>query len=73
MTTATPQTKSSTATAVVPTKSSVVVGRYAKSGTGWFYDQAGITYDGPLDPVSGLPILYDSLGNAVVWTPLPKS
>lgn len=36
--------------------------RYAKAGSGWDYDQPEITYDGELDPITGLPVFYDGLG-----------
>jgi hypothetical protein len=47
--------------------------RYAKAGSGWDYDQPEITYDGEFDPITGLPVLYDSLGIMPVITNLAKN
>lgn len=69
----TPISKSSTVTATPLTKSSVTLGRVAKAGSGWLYDQAGLTYDGATDPVSGLPVFYDAEGTLPVWVTLVKS
>lgn len=73
MTTANVQAKGAVITANVLAKSAVTLGRYAKAGSGWLYDQLGITYDGPLDPISDNAILYDGLGTLPIWTAQPKS
>lgn len=44
-----------------------------KSGQGWTYDQASITYDGATDPSSGSTVSYDGLGTQTTWTPQTKS
>lgn len=47
-------------------KNNVSVYNEAKSGSGWLYDQGGgLTYDGELDPISGMPVFYDAIGTAV--------
>jgi len=47
-------------------KNNVSVFNEAKSGSGWLYDQGGgLTYDGELDPISGMPVFYDGIGTAV--------
>lgn len=47
-------------------KNNVSVYNEAKSGSGWTYDQGGgLTYDGELDPISGMPVFYDGIGTAV--------
>ena len=63
MTTFTGRTKSST-TSLHP--------RY-KAGSGWDYDDTNITYDGVVDPVSGLPVYYDSLGTQPTFSGRVKS
>ena len=50
-------------------KNIVSVVNEAKSGSGWTYDQGGgLTYDGALDPVSGMPVFYDGIGTTPVIT-----
>lgn len=39
--------------------------RILKAGSAWEYDQPGITYDGPNDANTGLPIFYESVGVAI--------
>ena len=39
-----------------------------KSGSGWAYNQANITYNGPTDTLLNLTIYYNSLGATTVWT-----
>ena len=36
-----------------------------KAGSGWEYDQPGITYDGATDANTGLPIYYESVGTLI--------
>lgn len=50
------------------TRPSTIWNRYGKDGAGWLYDQAEITYDGATDPITGLAVLYDSLGTLPVFT-----
>ena len=52
--------------------SNVVFRRYAKAGSGWLYDQEGITYDGEFDD-HGRQVLYDSIGTLPVLTGQAKS
>lgn len=73
MSTFTPTTKSSTITATVQTKSSVSLGAYAKSGSGWLYDQSPLTYDGTTESITNLPISYDAIGVLPTWTVQTKS
>lgn len=49
-------------------KNSVSVVNEFKSGTGWYYDQDGLTYDGEFDPISGMPVFYDGIGTVPVIT-----
>jgi hypothetical protein len=49
-------------------KNNVSVINLAKAGFGWNYDDASLTYDGEFDPLTGLPVLYDSLGTAPTFT-----
>lgn len=46
--------------------------RFTKSGSAWLYDQSSITYDGITDTTSGLEVFYDSLGEVLAPTNLPK-
>lgn len=74
MTTFTNQTpKTAIANATNTQKSTVTLGRVVKAGQGWLYDQIGLTYDGATDPVTGLPVNYDSLGTAPSWSNIPKT
>lgn len=61
--------KSNTATPSNQPKSTTSYGaiNQVKAGLGWLYDQAGITYDGMTDPVSGNTVYYDGLGVVTVW------
>lgn len=65
--------KSATATFTNMAKNAASPKRYAKGGSGWDYDQPEITYDGTNDPITGLPIFYDSLGTTPVITNLAKN
>lgn len=47
--------------------------RQIKTGGGWLYDEVGITYDGATDPASGLPVYYDSVATAPVFTNQAKN
>ena len=47
--------------------------RYAKGGAGWDYNQPEITYDAVTDPITGLPVKYDSLGTTPTITNLSKN
>jgi hypothetical protein len=49
-------------------KNNISVVNEAKSGSGWLYDQIPLTYDGALDPISGMPVFYDGIGSAIVIT-----
>lgn len=49
-------------------KNNVTVVNEFKAGSGWTYDQIGITYDGVLDPISGMPVFYDGVGTAPTIT-----
>ena len=50
-------------------KNNVSVVNEIKAGSGWSYDQAGgLTYDGALDPISGMPVFYDGIGTLPVFT-----
>jgi hypothetical protein len=40
---------------------------------GWLYNQPGFTYNQALDPISGDPVTYDSVGLADPWTTQTKS
>lgn len=53
-------------------KNSVTLNPIRKAGTGWYYDQVGITYDGEYD-AEGRKVLYDSIGTAATLTPLSKN
>jgi hypothetical protein len=66
-------TKSSASSCINSTKNAAAPQRYGKAGAGWDYDQTGITYDGQLDPVTGLPVFYDSLGTTPTVTNLTKN
>lgn len=68
-----PVSKTAITNATNAQKSSVTLGRVVKAGQGWQYDQPGITYDGATDPVTGLPVYYDSLGTQPTWNNLAKS
>jgi hypothetical protein len=39
---------------------------------GWEYNEASLTYDGLLDPISNLPVYYNSMGSSVSYTNLTK-
>lgn len=43
-----------------------------KTGQGWTYNQADLTYNQTILPQTGLPLLYNSMGEATVWTNLAK-
>ena len=73
MSTYTNTSKSSAPTYANSNKPSTTWNRYSKAGQGWQYDQEGITYDGPNDVITGLPIYYDSLGTNPTWTNQNKS
>lgn len=60
------------ATLVKQTKTSATLLGFKKSGNGWDYDQADITYDMDIDS-QGRPVLYDSLGTATALTGLNKT
>jgi len=38
-----------------------------KVGSGWKYDEDGITYDEATDPISGLPVYYNALGESTTF------
>ena len=60
--------KPSVATMTNESMPSTIWNRYGKDGQGWLYDQPEITYDGVIDPISGLPVTYDGLGTATSFT-----
>lgn len=68
--TLTGQTKSATTLTAQGKNATVLLG-VKKSGNGWDYDQADITYDGLIDS-EGREVFYDGLGQATVLTALPK-
>lgn len=43
-------------------KNNATVTNESKSGSAWAYDQAGITYDGITDSISGMSVFYDGIG-----------
>ena len=50
-------------------KNNVLVFNEAKSGSAWTYDQGGgLTYDGELDPISGMPVYYNGIGTNPIIT-----
>ena len=67
------QDKPTVATFTNTAKNAASPKRYAKGGSGWDYDQPEITYDGTTDPITGLPIFYDSLGTTPVIANLTKN
>lgn len=59
--------------ALIPeNKNSVTMNPMYKAGSGWQYDDPGITYDGEFD-AEGRPVLYDSIGSVFVLTPDSKN
>lgn len=67
------QDKSSTASCSNTSKNQATILGYKKSGSGWDYDQPQINYDQTNDPVTGLPVFYDSLGTSPTFTNLAKN
>ena len=65
--------KTATASFSNTTLNSVTMKRYTKAGFGWTYDQADLTYDALVDPVTNLAVLYDSLGTLPVFTNQTKN
>jgi len=62
------ETKPSAVSFTNESKGSVSVVGESKSGLGWTYDQVPLTYDGALDPITGMPVFYDGLGTTPVIT-----
>jgi hypothetical protein len=71
MATFTNGTKQAAATFSNTSRSSTSSYAVTKAGQAAFYD-TNITYDG-VDPVSGLPVYYDSVGTAPSYTNQSKS
>lgn len=40
----------------------------AESGTGWEYNQQGITYNDTADELTGAVVYYNAVGIATAWT-----
>jgi hypothetical protein len=40
----------------------------SKAGSGWLFNQPGITFNGLLDPISGDTLTFNGEGSATVWT-----
>jgi hypothetical protein len=49
-------------------KNNVSVVNEIRPGIGWNYDQSPLTYDGALDPISGMPVFYDGIGTTPTFT-----
>ena len=65
--------KTAAATFSNATLNSATMKRYGKAGAGWTYDQADLTYDALVDPVTNLAVLYDGLGTLPVFTNQAKN
>lgn len=44
-----------------------------KAGMAYAYDEPNVQYDGPTDPLTGLPLYYNGEGTLPVFTNLAKS
>jgi len=54
-------------------KNSAVATNLFRAGKGWKFNQAGVTFNGPLDSVTGLRIYFNSLGTGITVTNQTKS
>lgn len=65
------QTKPSVASVTNEAKIASTVFNVPKDGQGYAYDSY-LTYDEALDPLSGNPVYYDTIGLPTSWTNEPK-
>lgn len=61
------ETKPSATSYSLETKPSTSFDLQEKTGAGYLYDEANMTYDEVLDPDTGLPVYYDSVGASTSW------
>lgn len=72
MSTFTTQSTKHTSTATSLSKNVVSVVTRFKGGGAWTYDDPRITYDGPNESITNMPIYYESVGTLPTFTTMTK-
>jgi len=73
MATFTPISRSTSTFTKINRSAGAVFDTFERSGTGWDYNEVGLTYNEIIDPTTSLQVLYNGVGTVASWTNINRN